>query len=162
MYHEHQGLTLTVWTATGLLIAGICGCGAGADNVDVYPVKGTVRFEGKPMVGGGSISFIPDIGQKGKAAGGTIREDGTYELSTYEPGDGSMSGGFRVVITQTVWNEPEYAGDTDEGGGAGPEPELLVPEEDQIPVLYSNPQQSPLTATVVPAPGNEIDFDLER
>src|SRR5262245_48527234 len=38
-----------------LLLLG--GCGP-AGQVKTYPVKGTVKFEGKPMVGGGAISLI--------------------------------------------------------------------------------------------------------
>src|SRR5689334_2093352 len=60
-------------------------------NVKVYPVKGRVMFAGKPMVGGGSISFIPKNEQAGKTAGGIIQPDGTYVLGTYTEADGSMA-----------------------------------------------------------------------
>ena len=75
----------------GVLLLGIqvAGCGS-SDDVKVYPVKGRVTFAGKPMAGGGSIAFIPTTNQTGKAAGGQIKDDGTYELTTNTPGDGSM------------------------------------------------------------------------
>lgn len=145
-----------------LVLAAVAGCGGG-DNVEVHPVKGTVSFEGKPMVGGGSIAFVPTGGQKGKAAGGVIREDGAYELTTYSEGDGSMAGDFRVVITQVVYQEPDVAGDTDvPGASATPEPVSVVPEEDRIPMVYSDPTKSPLTAKVEAKDLNEINFDLKR
>lgn len=142
--------------------ATLAGCGGG-DNVAVYPVKGMVSFEGKPMVGGGSIAFVPAGGQRGKAAGAVIREDGTYELTTYSEGDGSMVGDFRVVVTQVVYQEPDFGGDSDKAGAsATPEPVSVVPEEDRIPMVYSDPAKSPLTATVEAKELNEINFDLKR
>ena len=54
------------------------------------------------MKGGGAISFVPTSNQPGKAAGGEIKDDGTYELMTHKPGDGSMAGDFRVTITQVT------------------------------------------------------------
>lgn len=138
----------------------IAGCRGGADdNVEVFPVKGSVTFNGKPMVGGGSIAFFPTGGQKGKAPGGTIKPDGTYELMTYEAGDGSMTGDFRVVITQVVQEEPENAGDSDERGG-DTESVAVVPEADRIPLIYSDAVNSPLTAKVEAKELNTIDFDL--
>jgi hypothetical protein len=140
------------------LAAVLIGCGGG-DQLDVYPVHGRVTFEGKPLAGGGSIAFVPTTNQVGKTAGGTIREDGTYELSTYGEGDGSIPGEFRVVVTQFVVKEPEASPD----GSAplsGPIP--TVAEADRIPAVYADHQNSPLTATVEAKDSNEIDFDLKR
>jgi hypothetical protein len=145
-----------------LLLAGIAlllattGCGS-SDNVTVYPVKGMVAFNGKPMVGGGSISLIPTGNQPGAAAGGEIKEDGTYELTTYQPGDGSMPGEFRVVITQVVFREPGNSEDGQAPTAAAPPP---VPEADRIPEIFANPMQSPLTIKVEAKP-NEINLDLK-
>lgn len=151
----------TTWALIGLTILAASGCGGG-DQVDVYPVQGKVTFDGKPMAGGGSIAFLPTGGQKGKAPGGTIDKDGTYVLSTYDQGDGSMTGEFRVVISQTVVDEPETNLDSDAAGSeADVEPVEVVPEKDRIPAIYSDPVNSPLTAKVE-AKSNEIDFDLER
>jgi hypothetical protein len=136
------------------------GCGKN-DNVAVFPVKGIVNFNGKPMVGGGSIAFIPITSQEGKTAGGTINPDGTYELQTYESDrfDGSMAGNFRVIITQVVFEEPEYTGDAD-GSGVVVESTEGVPEDDRIPLIYSDPVSSPLTAKVEAKELNTINFDL--
>jgi len=139
------------------LVAAVLGCGS-SDQVKVYPVKGTVNFEGKPMKGGGSIAFVPTGGQVGAAAGGEIKEDGTYELMTYKPGDGSMPGDFRVVVTQVTVKEPEASPD-----GSAPKPVdgPNVQPADQIPMIYGNPAESPLTAKVEEKP-QDINFDLKR
>jgi len=142
----------------GLFVAVFAaGCGS-SDNVAVYPVKGKITFNGKPMVGTGAISLIPTGKQAGAAAGGEIKEDGTYELTTYKPGDGSMPGEFRVVIHQVVFQE---GANTEDGAAPGssavPPP---VPEADRIPEIFSNPTNSPLTMKVEAKP-NEINLDLK-
>lgn len=131
------------------------GCGGGTK---VYPVKGKVTFDGKPMKGGGSVAFMPTGGQSGKAAGGEIADDGTYELMTHKPGDGSMEGEFRVVILQTTEREPEASND---GEKVVRKKGSSLPEIDRIPTVYGDPYKSPLTAKVE-ARNNEINFELTR
>jgi hypothetical protein len=114
------------------------------------------------MVGGGSIAFIPKDHQEGKTAGGTINPDGTYELQSYDTDgfDGSMAGEFQVLITQVVVEEPENTGDSDETG-AVMEAVPAVAEADRIPLIYSDPVGTPLTAKVEAKELNEINFDLK-
>jgi hypothetical protein len=135
------------------------GCG-GSDDAQVYPVKGRVTFNGKPMAGGGSIAFAPINSQTGKAAGGEIRPDGTYELTTYSDSDGSMPGDFRVTIMQVTVQEPPTT--SDDGGKPQPAPVATVAEADRIPAIYSDPYNSPLTAKVEAKELNELNFELER
>jgi hypothetical protein len=143
-----------VWVAGVAAIAVACaGCGGSTKP----PVKGTVKFEGKPMKGGGAISFMPTGGQAGKAAGGEIQADGTYELMTNKPGDGSMVGDFRVVIHQSTDREPDPTKDGERSGKAV----SVVSAADRIPLVYADPTKSPLTAKVE-AKENTIDFDLKR
>ncbi len=137
------------------------GCGS-SDRVAVYPVRGKVLFDGKPMAGGGAISFVPMAAQKGKTAGGTIAEDGTFTMSTYAEGDGAMAGQFRVVITQSVWDEPVNEGDSDATPGAVVKPVETVPPNERIPPIYSDIQNSPLTVEVLPGDVNETEIKLER
>lgn len=141
----------------------LLGCGK-SDNVTVYPVKGTVLFNGKPMTGGGSITFIPTTSQKGKAAGGFIKEDGTFVMTTYREGDGSMPGTFRVVVTQTVFNEPENTGDLETPAPkpvATREPISQVDKADRIPLIYADGVNSPATVTIEPKP-NDVTIKLEN
>jgi len=127
-------------------------------NVKTYPVKGVVTFDGKPMVGGGSISLVPTTNQPGKTAAGIIKPDGTYILGTYTETDGSMTGDFKVIIFQETAKEGQAAPD-----GAAPTATATtsVAPADRIPLLYSDDQKTPLTAKIEPQP-NEINFDLKR
>jgi hypothetical protein len=139
-----------------MVVVGLAGCGSG--KVRVYPVKGKVLLDGKPMVGGGAITFIPLTAQAGKAAGGEIAADGTYAMTTYKPGDGSMVGEFRVVIHQTGDREPEATPD----GVKPKEPIPSLAPADRIPEVYSDAQHSPLKVKVEAKNPNEIDFKLDR
>lgn len=142
------------FAALTLLVA--AGCGGG--NVSVYPVKGKITFEGKSMRGGGAISLVPIGNQAGKTAGGEIAEDGSFQLTTYKPGDGSMAGEFRVVIHQSVFKEPEASRDGEKVAKAA---EAVAPA-DRIPAIYSDPQNSPLKAKVEAGKPNELNLELKR
>jgi hypothetical protein len=131
------------------------GCGSG--QVKVYPVKGKITYGGKPLVGGGSIAFIPLTAQEGKTAGGTILEDGSYVMTTHKEGDGSMAGEFRVAIMQEVFKEPKKTQD----GQAAAKATTDVPEADRIPDSYKSFTDSPLKTTIEPQP-NEKNFDIPR
>ena len=139
----------------GVLAILAAGCG---DANPVYPVRGRVTFDGKPLRGGGSIAFVPVGNQAGKTAGGEIAEDGTYELTTYKPGDGSMAGEFRVVITQVTEREPDATKDGERPGKSI----TVVGKADRIPAVYADPYKSPLTAKVEAKGVNEINLDLKR
>lgn len=138
-----------------LVLLAAAGC---SDNFTVYPVAGKVSLEGKPMQGGGSISLVPVGDQPGKAAGGNIAEDGSYKLSTYGDGDGSIPGEFRVVISQVTFNEGKPTG---EGEERVTNAVRTVAAADQIPAIYADSMKSPLRATVEEKT-NEINFDLKR
>lgn len=129
-----------------------------SDNLTVYPVAGKVSFEGKPMQGGGSISLMPLGDQPGKTAGGDIAADGSYKLSTYGDGDGSIPGEFRVVIYQVTVEEGKRIGDEEEASSTAI---TTVAAADQIPAIYGDPMNSPLRATI-DTKANEINFDLKR
>lgn len=139
----------------GAAVALLAATGCGGERV--YPVQGKITFEGKPLQGGGAISFVPLGKQEGKTAGGEIAEDGTYKLTTHKPDDGSMPGEFRVVVMQVVEREPVKKRDGEKAAQAV----AAVPKEDRIPEIYGDFQKSPLTAKVE-AKDNRIDFDLKR
>ena len=140
------------------LLVGLIVVGAGCSNrVSVYPVEGIVKYNGKPMQGGGTIAFVPLGKQEGKTAAGEIDQNGNYKLTTYTPGDGSMAGEFRVVIIQVTDQEPESTEDGQAPAKAG----TSVPVAARIPLGYADHYNSPLKAKVEPTDKNELNFDLK-
>lgn len=130
--------------AVAVLVVAVAGCGSSDDQMETSSVTGTVTYDGKP-VATGTVMFTPVGG--GPPATGQIQEDGTYQLRTYEEGDGAVFGEHKVTITAL-----------DMGSGLpedmATEPKPLVPEK------YGRDTTSGLTATVASGE-NTIDFPLE-
>ena len=125
------------------LVLGVAGCGSSSDQMATSSVKGTVTYDGKP-VSTGTVMFTPTGG--GPPATGQIQPDGTYELKTYEEGDGAVLGEHKVTIIAL-----------DMGSGlpedTAAEPKALIPDK------YGRDTTSGLTATVTDGE-NTIDFPL--
>lgn len=127
----------------------------GCSDSGLRSVRGTVTFDGKPIPTG-SVRFFPLEG--GRPAIGQIQSDGSYQLSTMQPGDGAKLGQYQVAIEAI------------ESAATGPAPSSLD-EEMQLggtgntsvtyllPLEYSSHKSSGLTA-VVEDRENTIDFDL--
>ncbi len=96
-----------------VVVAAVSGCGD-SDRLSTYDVQGKVTFpDGSPLEGG-QITF--QSVEHGLSATGEIRSDGTFELTTYEPGDGAVAGLHRVAVMAAI---PRNV-DTDEGGYRSP------------------------------------------
>ncbi|HXG11472.1 MAG TPA: hypothetical protein VNK04_17085 [Gemmataceae bacterium] len=93
--------SLAVMIAVSLL--GLAGCG----GPKLYPVKGKVVWENGAAareLAGGSVVCESEDGKV--AARGEILADGSFELSTYKPGDGALRGKHRVAIAEYSPREP--------------------------------------------------------
>lgn len=87
---------------TPLLLCGalLTGCGAAKEPwEEVYPAKGIVKFEGKP-ISGALISLIPQDSEFPNSVRptATAKEDGTFEIGTYSKADGAPEGKYKVVV----------------------------------------------------------------
>jgi len=114
-------------------------------------------YKGKPMVGGGGISLQPLANQEGKTAGGTIDKEGNFVLWTYQEGDGSMAGKFRVIVNQNVYSEGAPTKDGEPPSKASAD----VPPADRIPAAYGNPLESPLELTVKTEPQENVVLEIK-
>jgi hypothetical protein len=127
--------------AWGLFVAG---CG-GEQHPPVFPVRGVLVFDGKPAPQA-VVVFTP-LGAKPDeptiSPRGVVREDGSFEMSTYKAGDGAPVGRYKVSV---FWFESwrKRSGHGDELGKA-----LLPPH-------YSSPETSGLPVIEVKAAPNEI------
>ena len=88
------------WQGLALVLLGsLIGCGS--DNgLDLGRVQGKITYKGEP-VGFGDILFYPDDtkGTVGPGASATLKDDGTYVVSTEQPGDGVIVGFHKIAIT---------------------------------------------------------------
>ena len=110
-------------------------------------------MDGQP-VPVGRIMFHP---LKGRPAIGTIGDDGSYELPTFEQGDGALVGSHTVTIKATRTTGSSGPRNFEEEAQGVPfvegTTEWLVPEK------YSDRSTTTLTAEVK-AEKNTINFDL--
>jgi hypothetical protein len=114
----------------------LVGC---ADAVaPVFPVTGRVTYQGKPAAGAQVFlnavraNEIDDV-----SANATVKDDGTFAITTYEQGDGAPDGDYVVTVQwfKLVTN--------DGGSGAGPN---VLPKE------YASPSTSPVKVSVKGSP----------
>jgi hypothetical protein len=131
-----------------LSLCGLTGCSEKRPGeVPVYPVKGRVTFQGKPMPYA-VVTFFP-TGQPFAQAlkpRATADENGFYELTTYELKDGAPDGEYGVIL---------YVPPTP------PDPYALEPPNppDRLKNAYLDPTKSKLRFTVRAEP-NKIDINL--
>lgn len=128
------------------------GCG---DN-GMSQVTGVVTLDGAPLTTG-RVQFFPTEGYPSK---GDIQPDGSYELSTKEPGDGVKPGEYRVTVeaveVSTTGSPPKSLMDELQGGGS----DYRAESRSLVPPIYSQTISTPLTETVAEGQ-NTIDIKLQ-
>ena len=132
-----------------VLVALLTGCSDG--SLKPIPVSGTVLVDGQPAAGAEVAFFGTDehlMVAEAPFPRAIVAEDGTFTLSSFEPGDGAPAGDYRVTI---VWKKS----DSDD-------PEIRDMAPDELGGRYSAPETSGLTATVPSEPGKLPPFELTR
>ena len=76
--------------------------GCGPSRPETAEVRGRVTFQGKPVPEGRILFWPPN----GRPAMAEIQPDGTYELMTFDEGDGAVLGEHRVTIKATHTHFP--------------------------------------------------------
>jgi hypothetical protein len=122
-----------------LSLAAVAGCGRPSYQLDTAPVKGKVTIDGQPL----SSGYVTFVVSRGRASSAEIQPDGSFEMSTYEKGDGAQVGTHPVVVTPVPPDEYQ----------AGPKP-IPVPER------YSRSGTSGFTAEVKPGEDTFIELKL--
>jgi hypothetical protein len=114
-----------------LFVVALLGCG-GSEGPKLSPVKGKV-FHGDKPAEGAVVVFQPKSkdAQATAAPTGTVQADGSFTLRTYPHGEGAPPGEYVVLVT---WFPPEAR----EQANA----------KNKLPAKYSNPDQTPFSATV--------------
>jgi len=147
-----QTLIATTLIFTVLLIAG---CGSGRPTT--VPVRGKVTFDGKP-VPTGRITFYP---AEGRSATGAIGPDGSYTLTTFEPGDGALPGKHRVTIRAVQQSSATMSKSPERKLRDGiPDSDLMGTLRWLVPERYSRRETSGLDVEVTPERTEPYDFQL--
>lgn len=140
IFHRCFGLRAVVlW---GLLI--LIGCGPSIPRR--YPQAGFIHFEdGSPVmtgtieIGGASAKWT---------ASGEIQRDGSFQLSTVNPGDGAVAGEYQVVIRQIILAYLPAVGGHDHGH--------------TVHAKYRDYRTTPLTLVVEKKANREIRLVVEQ
>lgn len=140
-----------MWLASWLSLVPIAGC-SDSGRVSVYPVHGQVMHQGRPAEGAEVVFHAADpaaVSPDVPIPRGTVRSDGTFELTSYESGDGAPAGTYDVTV---IWRASTADPNAD--------PESSGEEADRLRGRYANPDTSGLTATVLEGETRLEPFDL--
>lgn len=135
----------------------VLGCGDPAPP-PLAKVNGKVTYQGKPLTMG-RVLFVPiapkQDGSREYPAGGSIGEDGNYELTTIEKGDGAAIGEHKVVVMAMTGGAAPSGFYNGEAASKAKPAKLksLIPEK------YSSPDTTTLSYKVV-AGANTFDIEL--
>lgn len=126
------------WIALYLLFALFAGCGPSGPAM--VPIEGTVVYNDKPLTSG-TVIYVPDDRVNGRQARAEIQSDGSFELTTFEPGDGALHGQYTITVVALDVHPGEDRASIEANGG-------LVKRGSLIPERYGDPSQSGLTDNV--------------
>lgn len=93
-----KGMRKHTWFLASVCLVTVCLFGCGSGNVPVYAAKGRVVFSDGTPVGAGRVEFRPLEAPRPVVARGEVQADGTFELSTFEPGDGAIAGRHTAIV----------------------------------------------------------------
>src|SRR5579885_1203413 len=79
----------------GVLLCVAAGCGGRSKPVKV---SGVLTWDDGKPVEGATVMFIPQF-DKGRQASGFTGKDGSFDLTTFNAGDGAIPGEYKVVVT---------------------------------------------------------------
>ena len=136
---------------SGLFALTLCVLGTGCPrSAPLQTVGGKVTYKGAAL-NNGVVVFTPDAsrGESGPIALGTIREDGTFALSTGDAA-GASPGWYRVTVAAFVMPPPKTA-----------PPDQFQPPPPLLPEEYRDPELSLLRCQIKPNQPNTIDLLLD-
>jgi hypothetical protein len=150
---------------TAALILSAAALGCQKSGLVMVPVSGTVTLDGEtlqPERGAGRVIFYPnttaqellakgdaDNPDAGRMAVGDIKPDGTYSVSTYQPGDGLAVGSYSVAVVLLA-DSPGTPARAKKGKDGG------------LPAKYSSAQTSGFVFTADPSDSSRtLDLELE-
>lgn len=128
-----------------LLCSLVSFAGCGPSRPATYPVKGKVVFENNEPCQLGTIEFRSLDHMV--TARGIIEKDGSFMLTTWEPGDGAVAGSHQIIIQQLIITEDLSFKSHNHGK--------------RVPPRYGDYSTSGIKATVKDQPLNELVITLD-
>jgi hypothetical protein len=128
-----------------IAVVSFCSCKpAGPVRQKTYPVKGKITVDGKPVA---NLRVFAHAKQAGDPKYPILpqadtREDGSFELYSYEPGDGIPSGEYTLTF---AWQELQG---------------FIYGGPDKLKDRYADPAKSKFTVTVEKSPVTLDPIDL--
>ncbi len=121
------GLIVLIWGAVTL------GRGGRPERSAVHQLSGTLIFEGQPAAGASIVLYPtdPSIGVRPRAS---VNDDGSFEVTSYEPGDGAPAGEYKATLE---WRRPIEGAEGDD-----------VPAPNVLPAAYASQKTTPITVIV--------------
>jgi len=132
----------------------LVGCNTGTQNPPTVAASGKVVYQGE-AVEGATVQFIPSS-PDGKVANATSDAEGTFKLSTFEPGDGAMSGTYKVTVRKLVTVEQGIQKDGENAG----QPDFV--NKDMLPKKYASAGKTPLELDVSADGENMFEIELTK
>lgn len=120
--------------ATFAALLALAAAGCSGDDKGLVPVSGKVTFDGGPPPAGGFVSFVPERspGQAARPARATFQQDGAYQATSFEEGDGVLPGRYTVTVEcykgAIDYSKPDPYGDSSYVAKDFPGKELVVEE----------------------------------
>ncbi len=143
-----------------LLMLLCSGCGSGAHDPNrppVVKVSGTVTHNGQ-AVESATVLFAP-VGD-GPGATGLTDADGTFQLRTFDPGDGAVPGQYKVAIFKYDMSTSDPDLEDDLANELRADTDQLVGPTPLLPVQYAEVETTPLTQEVSASGENQFAFEL--
>lgn len=129
------------------------GCSGGGEDEwtakrpPVVPAEGTVTYKGEP-VEGATVTFIEEGGTN--SAAGVTDSSGHFSANAFPPDEGAVAGKYKVTVRKTESAATPAAGSHEDSS---------APPRDLLPIKYTKPETSGLTAEI-PADG-KTDFEFK-
>jgi hypothetical protein len=105
---SHSAASVILWAVAA---AAVAGCGS-SQEFPLVPVSGKVTFAGGPCPKPGTIDFSPTAVEEGlpqRPGRASFSEDGYFEATSFEEGDGLVPGVYSVSVT--CWEQPPSEND---------------------------------------------------
>lgn len=119
---------------------------------EVVPAAGIVTLDGKPA-SGISITLVPQEGVKGRGGYGSTGEDGAFSLQSDTEVPGVPAGYYRMLFQKYAMPDGSPIPPDTSAADAG-----II---NQLPPVYSHPEQSPVYVTFPTPDGQPLTIDLK-